>query len=128
MAGKGPRRSAPERTPRLFVRLDLTAADQLGPGKVRLLELIDSEGSISGAARAMHMSYRRAWLLVEALNAMFRDPLVSCATGGTHGGGAALTPLGRRVAREYRSIEQVASRQAAGGMKRLRGWSRAAAH
>lgn len=127
MAGRGRRKSAPERSPRLFLRLDLTAADQLGPGKVRLLELIDSEGSISAAGRAMRMSYRRAWLLVEALNTMFRDPLVECATGGRRGGGAALTSLGRRVVREYRDIEHVASRQAAGGMKRLRGWSRAAA-
>lgn len=128
MAGKGPRRSAPERTPRLFVRLDLTAADQLGPGKVRLLELIDSEGSISAAGRAMRMSYRRAWLLVETLNTMFRDPLVECATGGRRGGGAGLTPLGRRVVAEYRDIERAAGREASRGLRRLQGWSRVRVH
>ena len=53
----------------------------------------------------MGMSYRRAWLLIDSLNSMFRQPLVEAATGGAKGGGAALTPLGREVVAHYRAIE-----------------------
>jgi molybdate transport system regulatory protein len=90
------------------VSLKLTFADDLalGPGKIRLLELIRDTGSISGAGRAMGMSYRRAWLLVDDLNRAFKEPLVVTQMGGTGGGGAELTPLGADVARRYRAIEK----------------------
>jgi molybdate transport system regulatory protein len=78
----------------------------LGPGKVDLLEAIERKGSISGAAREMSMSYRRAWLLVEALNQMFARPLVLAAPGGARGGGAQITEFGKGVAAAYRRIEQ----------------------
>jgi molybdate transport system regulatory protein len=78
----------------------------LGPGKVDLIEAIDSSGSISAAARGMGMSYRRAWLLVDALNHMFNRPLVVAASGGSHGGGAKVTDFGRDVAAAYRRIEE----------------------
>src|SRR5436190_7583566 len=71
----------------------------LGPGKVDLLEAIERKGSISAASREMGMSYRRAWLLVEALNSMFGQPLVVAATGGARGGGAQITELGRAIAK-----------------------------
>jgi len=89
------------------VSLKLTFADDLalGPGKVRLLELIHETGSISAAGRAMGMSYRRAWLLVDDLNRSFKSPLVVTQLGGSGGGGAELTPLGADVARRYRAIE-----------------------
>jgi len=78
----------------------------LGPGKVDLLEAIERKGSISAAAREMDMSYRRAWLLVEALNQMFSKPVVVAATGGARGGGAQITALGKEVAAAYRRIER----------------------
>ena len=78
----------------------------LGPGKVDLLEAIERKGSISAASREMGMSYRRAWLLVDALNTMFGEPLVVAAPGGAHGGGAQITELGKAIAKAYRRIER----------------------
>ncbi len=78
----------------------------LGPGKVDLIEAIERSGSISAAARVLGMSYRRAWLLVDALNHMFKRPLVIAASGGSHGGGAEVTDFGRDVAAAYRRIEE----------------------
>ena len=54
---------------RLSIRLDLINGDRIGPGKIALLEAIQETGSISAAARKVGMSYRRAWLLVEQINA-----------------------------------------------------------
>jgi molybdate transport system regulatory protein len=90
---------------RLTIRIDLPPAGQLGPGKARLLELIGETGSISAAGRALDMSYRRAWLLVDALNHTFQEPLVSTMLGGKAGGGARLTPFGRDVLQHYRKLE-----------------------
>jgi molybdate transport system regulatory protein len=90
---------------RVSLRLGFDGEQALGPGKVRLLELIGETGSISAGGRAMKMSYRRAWMLVDELNRMFRDPLVEARPGGTNGGGAHLTPAGSDVVRRYRAIE-----------------------
>ena len=76
---------AREETPTL--RILLGAAIALGPGKVALLEAVDRTGSISGAAREMGMSYRRAWKLIEAMNSDFKSPLVATNAGGSGGGG-----------------------------------------
>ena len=94
--------------PKLFLRIDFDEDRAIGPGKVKLLELIDALGSISAAGRRMKMSYRRAWLLVDSLNKCFREPLVASQTGGTHGGGASLTPMGAAVVRHYRAVETAA--------------------
>ena len=94
---------------RLTVRVDLGTGGALGPGKIRLLELIQDKGSISAAGRAMRMSYRQAWLLVDALNRSFGQALVSKQAGGKSGGGARLTPLGRRIVQRYRAIEKDAA-------------------
>jgi molybdate transport system regulatory protein len=98
---------------RLTLRIDHAGRHMLGPGKVRLLELIGEHGSISGAGRAMGMSYRRAWLLVEALNATFATQVVAAKPGGSGGGGARLTEMGQEVVRRYRAIEQAADTVAA---------------
>jgi molybdate transport system regulatory protein len=90
---------------RLSIRLDLVSGDRIGPGKIALLEAIAKAGSISAAARRLGMSYRRAWLLVEEINAALREPAVVAATGGQHGGGAVLTPMGERIIDLYRAIE-----------------------
>ena len=98
---------------RLTIRVDLGKGGALGPGKIRLLELIDARGSISEAGRAMGMSYRRAWLLVDNLNRSFRDSAVAKQTGGPQGGGARLTPWGRRLVERYRAIETDAAQAVA---------------
>ena len=94
---------------RLSIRIDLEGACRVGPGKVRLLELIDRTGSISAAGRAMGMSYRRAWLLVESLNSAFQEPVVAARPGGRRGGGASLTLFGRELVARYRTIERAAA-------------------
>jgi len=101
------------------LRILLGGASSLGPGKVALLEEIGRHGSISAAARAMQMSYRRAWLLVESMNGSFTQPLVATATGGRRGGGAELTEFGREVLRRYREMEQKAHRAIAGDLDRF---------
>ena len=90
-------------------RIELGPGLKLGPGKVRLLELIASHGSISAAAREMGMSYRRAWLLVEESNRLFAVPLVETVAGGSGGGGARLTPAGHKAIAAYRQIEHEAA-------------------
>jgi molybdate transport system regulatory protein len=92
-------------TPRLTLRVDFGSGRALGPGKVRLLEAIDKTGSISQAGKALGMSYRRAWLLVDDMNNCFRDAVISAQPGGAHGGGATLTPFGQRLIERYRAIE-----------------------
>ena len=92
----------------LSLRIDFEDAGRLGPGKVRLLELIGETGSISAAGRAMDMSYRRAWLLVDSLNQIFREQVVETQAGGKSGGGAALTPFGRSLIQRYRTMEREA--------------------
>nr|WP_142849990.1 LysR family transcriptional regulator [Telmatospirillum sp. J64-1] len=93
-----------------MIRLLIGEVTALGPGKAALLEAIGRSGSISGAAREMGMSYRRAWLLVDRINAAFRDPMVETAAGGKGGGGATLTPHGREVLARYRALEEKARR------------------
>ncbi len=93
---------------RLRLRIDFDQGRALGPGKIRLLELIGETGSISAAGRAMEMSYRRAWMLVDAINQTFRTPVVATRGGGAGGGGASLTPFGRNLVERYRIMEQQA--------------------
>ncbi len=94
---------------KLFIRIGFDESRALGPGKVRLLELIGETGSISAAGRAMEMSYRRAWLLVDELNRAFENPVISAQPGGKSGGGAHLTDWGRDVIAHYRRIEKLAA-------------------
>ena len=79
-----------------------------GPGKAALLRAIEQAGSISAAARALGMSYRRAWLLVEEMNASFQQPLVATATGGAKGGGARITALARTMLTRYERMTRKA--------------------
>jgi molybdate transport system regulatory protein len=92
--------------PQLKVLLGAVVA--IGPGKATLLEAVDRTGSIAASAREMGMSYRRAWVLINTMNAAFREPLVATARGGSGGGGAHLTPTGRSVLRRYRAMERKA--------------------
>lgn len=88
--------------PRLRVVRDEDIA--IGPGKAELLEMIAVTGSIAAAGRAMGMSYKRAWLLVETMNDCFRLPLVVASRGGSGKGGAELTDTGKTVLAAYRRL------------------------
>jgi molybdate transport system regulatory protein len=94
---------------RLTLRVDLGSERQIGPGKIKLLELIRDRGSISAAGRAMGMSYRRAWLLIDSLNQYFSEPVVTTQLGGKAGGGAGLTAFGAALVGHYRSMEREAA-------------------
>lgn len=106
--------------PRLRLRLLFGPDVMLGPGKADLLELIRDTGSISAAGRAMNMSYKRAWMLVTAMNAAFRDPLVDSARGGSKGGGATLTTTGETVLAAYRALEAETARAGAAQIETIR--------
>jgi molybdate transport system regulatory protein len=92
------------RIPTFHLKLDYGNGVRIGPGKVELLKLIQRESSISAAARAMNMSYRRAWLLVEETGRIFGQPVVTARVGGRGHGGASLTALGEHIIRTYDAI------------------------
>jgi molybdate transport system regulatory protein len=96
--------------PRFRLRIGSDRELALGPGKVALLEAIRDTGSISAAGRKLGMSYRRAWLLVDALNRAFVDPVIETSTGGREGGGTELTRVGEEIIRRYRRIEALAAK------------------
>ena len=91
--------------PTLRLRVLLGRKIAIGPGKAKLLRLIEETGSIAAAAREMGMSYRRAWTLVETMNGAFRQPVVEAATGGSGGGGARVTDFGREALDRYQAME-----------------------
>ncbi len=101
MASK--RFTAPDVHPRIRVRRGHEIA--LGPGKVNLLALVATTGSIREAAARMQMSYMRAWSLIKTMNACFNQPLVEAVRGGKQGGGARLTETGKRALALYQQME-----------------------
>jgi len=104
---------------RLTIRIDFDDGSGLGPGKVQLLELVARTGSIRKAAAELGMSYRKAWLLLQALRETFGTPLVETISGGKSGGGTSLTTAGREVVSRYRRLERVAGKAAAADLKAL---------
>lgn len=99
--GEQPARSRPE----IRFRVDFDDRCSVGVGKIRLLEAIAQTGSLSQAARDIAMSYRRAWLLIDSMNAEFDTPVISASVGGTGGGGAKVTSFGKEVIESYRKLE-----------------------
>src|SRR5262249_56631617 len=110
---------------RLPLGVECGANGAVGPGKIRLWEAIDRGGSISEAGRALGMSYRRAWLLIDDVNRCFRDPVVTTQPGGKSGGGATLTSFGRKLVASYRAIESDATSAAESRLRDLEGSLRA---
>lgn len=115
---------APEDQPTLRIRILFGEAAMLGPGKAELLEGIRETGSIAAAGRAMAMSYKRAWSLVEEMNDAFREPLVESQRGGPGGGGARLTEAGQTVLAHYRKLEEIMAEAGAARLAVLRGMLR----
>ncbi|MEQ8604762.1 MAG: LysR family transcriptional regulator [Marivibrio sp.] len=111
--------SPPSPRPAARLRLVLSREVALGPGKADILEGIRETGSIAAAGRRLHMSYKRAWGLVEQLNAAFAEPLVETRRGGRAKGGAALTPAGARVLDAYRRMEAATDRAIGEELERL---------
>lgn len=91
--------------PQAHIRIDFSGTCSLGPGKIGLLEGIERTGSLSAAARALGMSYRRGWLLLHSTNEGFSDAVVELSVGGRDGGGAKLTDFGRQLVADYRRYE-----------------------
>ena len=95
------------------LRVILGPDTMMGPGKADLLQGIEETGSIAAAGRRMGMSYKRAWYLIDTMNAYFREPVVASAKGGFKGGGASLTATGREVLRLFRRAQKRAEHSAA---------------
>jgi molybdate transport system regulatory protein len=111
--GRPPKKSTPRpRVPAIEAKLRV-AGGVVGPGKISLLELIEREGSISAAARCMGMSFRRAWHLIDTLNAALGRPVVATEVGGSQGGGARLTDFGRELVARYRQTMSAIGAEAA---------------
>jgi len=93
--------------PTVRLRIDFGPGRALGPGKIDLLESVERTGSLSAAAAEMEMSYKRAWDLLESLNALYDRPIVVMSKGGRGGGGGGkLTQLGLDVIAAFRSVER----------------------
>jgi molybdate transport system regulatory protein len=93
-------------TPVIRIRIDFSDNVNLGPGKIALLEAIKTTGSISDAARALGMSYRRAWMLINSLKQGFSEAVTLSATGGKGGGGARVTAFGASLIKQFRLLER----------------------
>lgn len=101
MKAPAPRRQAAMVRPRVQIGESIA----IGPGKIALLREVAAARSISGAARALGMTYKRAWLLIDTLNRGFGRPVVETSAGGRGGGGARLTPLGEALVSRYLALE-----------------------
>jgi molybdate transport system regulatory protein len=106
--------------PAIRFRIDFTDNVNLGPGKIALLEAIKSTGSISDAARALGMSYRRAWILIDSVKQGFSEAVIVSASGGKGGGGARVTAFGDSLIDQYRMLPRVIARSSAGRPARKR--------
>jgi molybdate transport system regulatory protein len=104
---------------RLKLTFVLASGARIGPGKAALLESVRDTGSISAAARAMGMDYKRAWLLVDSLNRAFATPAVERTAGGRRGGGATLTAFGEELLARYRRLQAAAAELAADDLAAL---------
>ncbi|MFO1037102.1 MAG: winged helix-turn-helix domain-containing protein [Geminicoccaceae bacterium] len=97
---------------RVTLRLDFADGSRLGHGKIQLLEQIVRLGSITAAGKALGMSYKRAWELVDSVNGAFTEPVIVTQHGGSQGGGARLTPFGTSLVERFRRMEQQAAQNA----------------
>ena len=116
-----PTRTLPKPVLRFRIRVFDGDAIAVGPGKIALLEAIDSTGSIVAAAKSLGMSYRRAWVLLDETNRSLKWPAVGSTKGGQRGGGSLLTAEGRKLIDVYRRIEATADAACQRDIRRLMG-------
>ncbi len=116
-----PRQIQPRSDHALKLKAQLFCGSEIamGPGKAQLLEAIDVHGSIAAAGRALGMSYRRTWLLVDSMNRCWDERLVAATAGGGRTRGARLTPTGRAVLADYRALEERLAVAAGNGIEPL---------
>jgi molybdenum ABC transporter molybdate-binding protein len=105
----------------VHVRIEHAGQAVLGEGRAELLSAIDRERSITKAAKAMGMSYRRAWTMIQEINAAAGETLVVAAVGGKRGGGARLTDQGRLRVAVYEQVRQSLIETAAGALRQTIG-------
>jgi molybdate transport system regulatory protein len=87
-----------------------TSAAAFGLGKAGSARMIAETGLIAAAGRAVRVSYKRAWQLLDAMNRCFREPLVKSNKDGRSSGGAYLTSTGVEVLACYRALAERAGR------------------
>ncbi|MEQ1651932.1 MAG: winged helix-turn-helix domain-containing protein [Hyphomicrobium sp.] len=104
---------------RVVLRIDFDNERYIGHGRIELLELIGQHGSIAQAAKAMGMSYKRAWYLAESINSTFSEPAVERQHGGKGGGSARLTAFGMALVNDYRAMEALALKACAAPLRKL---------
>jgi molybdate transport system regulatory protein len=112
---------------KLVLRIELGSDARLCDDHIRLLELVDKTGSITAAARAHGLTYRRAWTLLDELNRMFKAQVITAECGGIGGGGARPTDFGRDIIARYRGIEAIAVRLTAHELAALEAAARSVA-
>jgi molybdate transport system regulatory protein len=95
-----------KQAPLIRFRIDFSDEANIGPGKIALLEGIKVYGSVSAAGRALGVSYRRAWLLLDSLNKSFDLPVSVNSVGGRGGGGVEVTAFGDLLIERYRTVER----------------------
>lgn len=95
---------------RIVLRIDFDDLNYIGHGRITLLEQVAEHGSIAKAAKAMNMSYKRAWYLLDEFGKCFDEPLIVRQHGGRGGGSAQLTAFGQEVVERYRQMEALANR------------------
>jgi len=89
-------------------RIWIEAGDNVlvGEGRVKLLKAIDTEGSLSKAAKSIGMSYKKAWTLVDAVNKSAKETVVIKTVGGSKGGGTVITPYGKKLMEAFENINK----------------------
>jgi len=114
-------KKAAQNVPKAGIRIKVVLPGcSIGPGKIRLLELIGEKGSISAAARELGMSYRRAWHLIETLNQGLKSPVVETSVGGTRGGGAGLSKSGRALVKSFQALAGAAEKKSEKAMAEIK--------
>jgi molybdate transport system regulatory protein len=89
--------------------IDIDGERFFGPGRAELLQLIHETGSISKAAKSMGMSYKKAWAMVDGLNANAKKSYVVAHKGGQKGGGAEVTEAGMKILLAYQKLNKKVS-------------------
>ena len=95
-----------KQVPLIRFRIDFSDKANIGPGKIALLEGLKLHHSVSAAGRALGLSYRRAWLLLDSLNKSFDLPVSVNSVGGRGGGGVEVTTFGDLLIEGYRKVER----------------------